>query len=109
MLDHLHVAGHQKAWWTLPGLLASSAILYPRAGCYYKSQREPRLIGLGRRSSDATVNYITEYETAHHCFSGTETRLPASEASFWRRKSHRTFIHSPRGPTRKLSEQSLQE
>ncbi|MED6234305.1 hypothetical protein ATANTOWER_026643 [Ataeniobius toweri] len=23
----------------------------------------------GRCSSDATVNYITEYETAHHCFS----------------------------------------
>ncbi|MEQ2311107.1 hypothetical protein AMECASPLE_016290 [Ameca splendens] len=54
--------------WTPPGLLASSAILYPRTVRYYKSQQGPQLIGRGRRSSDATVNYITEYETAHHCF-----------------------------------------
>ncbi|MEQ2205500.1 hypothetical protein XENOCAPTIV_000820 [Xenoophorus captivus] len=52
-----------------PGLLALSAILHPRTVRYYKSQQAPRLIGRGRRSSDATVNYITEYETAHHCFS----------------------------------------
>ncbi|MED6252736.1 Voltage-dependent R-type calcium channel subunit alpha-1E [Ataeniobius toweri] len=44
---------------------------------FYKSQRALRLIGRGRHSSETTVNYITEYETAHHCFQlGTEMRLP---------------------------------
>ncbi|MEQ2281449.1 hypothetical protein AMECASPLE_030440, partial [Ameca splendens] len=42
---------------------ASSAILYPSIVCYYKSQRTPRLIGRGRRSSDVTVGYITYSET----------------------------------------------
>ncbi|MEQ2314119.1 hypothetical protein AMECASPLE_008857 [Ameca splendens] len=70
MLDHvlLNIGPYVSCW--TPGCLpASSAILYPRTVRYYKSQRPPQLIGRGRRSSDATVNYMTEYETAHHCFS----------------------------------------
>ncbi|MED6290196.1 Vam6/Vps39-like protein [Characodon lateralis] len=67
MLDHLFAE-----YWTICTLLDAtmpSAILYRRIVCSYKSQRAPRLIGRGRRSSEATVNYITEYETAHHCLS----------------------------------------
>ncbi|MED6278549.1 hypothetical protein CHARACLAT_025099, partial [Characodon lateralis] len=32
----------------------------------YRSRRPPRLISQGRRSPEATVNYITEDETTHH-------------------------------------------
>ncbi|MED6261200.1 hypothetical protein ATANTOWER_002220 [Ataeniobius toweri] len=46
----------------------------------------------GRRSSDATVNYITEYETAHHCFQlGNETQLPRNWSITVEKKSHVDF------------------
>ncbi|MED6234141.1 hypothetical protein ATANTOWER_023105 [Ataeniobius toweri] len=75
--------------WTLPGLPAFSAILYPRTVRYYKSQRPLRLIGQGRRSSEATVHYITEYEMAHHLLFTLETG-PATEA-------HHSGEEVPRG------------
>ncbi|MEQ2309299.1 hypothetical protein AMECASPLE_037159 [Ameca splendens] len=75
---------------------ASSAILYPRIVCYYKSQWAPRLIGRRRRSSDVTVGYITYSETAHHCFQvGYRTSIWG--APLWRRNPTWTFIHSPIG------------
>ncbi|MEQ2286382.1 hypothetical protein AMECASPLE_001967 [Ameca splendens] len=73
ILDHLHVAGRHYAFPT------SSAILCRRIACSYKSQRAPWLIRRGRRSPEATANYITEDETAHHLLFTLETG-PATEA-----------------------------
>ncbi|MED6250002.1 hypothetical protein ATANTOWER_022989, partial [Ataeniobius toweri] len=38
----------------------------PQDSLSYKTQRPLRLIRRGRRSPEATVNYITEDETTHH-------------------------------------------
>ncbi|MED6233144.1 hypothetical protein ATANTOWER_007430 [Ataeniobius toweri] len=105
MLDHLHVA----CCWTPPGLPAPSAILYPRIVHYYTSQRAPRLIGRGRRSSDVTVDYVRAPETptmAFHAGNQDVITTQLEHHSGEEIPGGRSFI-LPRWPTTKINERSF--
>ncbi|MEQ2279351.1 hypothetical protein AMECASPLE_008522 [Ameca splendens] len=67
LLDHLFAE-----YWTICTLLDATrppgvfGHFVPQDSLSYKTQRPLRLIRQGRRSPEATINYITEDETTHH-------------------------------------------